>query len=202
MASELARLTGFLYEQGLLKRYPRTGWHIVGVRSPESIADHSHRTAVIAAVLAVMEGAGPERTALLALFHDSQETRLTDIPYVGKRYLTAATNRQVTADQTEGIPRPVAEVVRGVVDEYEERESPEALCARDADKLECLLQALEYREQGHENVQPWIDSSLAALQTSSAKALADEALHTGSLEWVGRALGAGESAGPGEPGRS
>src|SRR4051812_42831059 len=142
MASELARLTGFLYEQGLLKRYRRTGWHIVGVRTPESIADHSFRTAIIATLLAAMEGADPERAALLGLLHDSQETRLTDIPYVAKRYLTAASNQDVTADQTRGLPEAVAKVVRAVVDEYEERESPEALCARDADKLECLIQAL------------------------------------------------------------
>ncbi|MBC6459697.1 HD domain-containing protein [Actinomadura sp. HBU206391] len=188
MTSELARLTGFLYEQGLLKRYRRTGWHIVGVGNPESIADHSFRTAVIATVLAAMEDADPERAALLGLLHDTQETRLTDIPYVAKRYLAAAANQDVTADQTRGLPEAVAKVVRGAVDEYEERESTEALCARDADKLECLIQALEYRAQGHQNVQPWIDSSLAALQTSSAKALADEALQEGCLEWLDRVM--------------
>ncbi|MEU1391065.1 MULTISPECIES: helix-turn-helix domain-containing protein [unclassified Nonomuraea] len=64
----------------------------------------------------------------------------------------------------------------------------EAVCARDADKLECLMQAVEYREQGHQNVQPWIDSSLAALRTASAKRLADEVLSTGSLEWMVRVL--------------
>lgn len=63
-----------------------------------------------------------------------------------------------------------------------------ALCARDADKLECLLQAVEYREQGHQNVQPWIDSSLAALKTATGKRLAEEALRTGTLEWMTRVL--------------
>lgn len=37
-----------------------------------------------------------------------------------------------------------------------------------------IIQAVEYREQGHQNVQPWIDSSLAALKTKSAKHIADE----------------------------
>ncbi|MEU4408384.1 hypothetical protein AB0F88_28020 [Streptosporangium sp. NPDC023963] len=63
-----------------------------------------------------------------------------------------------------------------------------AVCARDADKLKCLIQAIEYREQGHQNIQLWIDSSLAALKTASAKRLADEALSTGSLEWMTRVL--------------
>lgn len=188
MAEEMSKLTGLLYEIGLLKRYRRTGWLVAGVRDPESIADHSFRTAVIASVIAALEGGNPERAAFMSLFHDTQETRITDIPYLGKRYLAAAPNEEVTADQTRGVPGPVAEMVRGAVGEYEEKVSLEALCARDADKLECLLQAVEYREQGHQNVQPWIDSSLAVLKTPSAQRLADEALRTGSLDWLTHAL--------------
>ncbi|MER5326094.1 HD domain-containing protein [Streptosporangium roseum] len=189
MAEELSKLTGLLYELGLLKRYKRTGWLVAGVRDPESIADHSFRTAIIASVIAALEGGDPERAAFMSLFHDTQETRITDIPYLGKRYLKAAPNEEVTADQVGGLPRSVAEMVIDAVGEYEEKTSLEAVCARDADKLECLIQAVEYREQGHQNVQPWIDSSLAALKTPSAKRLADEALGTGSLEWMSRVLG-------------
>ncbi|MFF4192182.1 HD family hydrolase [Nonomuraea sp. NPDC001831] len=188
MAEELARLTGLLYEIGLLKRYKRTGWLVAGVRDPESIADHSFRTAVIASVITALEGGNPERAAFMSLLHDTQETRVTDIPYVGKRYLTAAQNEEVTADQVRGLPEPVAEMLAGAVGEYEGKASLEAVCARDADKLECLMQAVEYREQGHQNVQPWIDSSLAALRTASAKRLADEVLSTGSLDWMTRVL--------------
>lgn len=188
MTDELKRLTGFLYEIGLLKRYKRTGWLVAGVKDPESIADHSLRTAVIAAVLAAMEGADPERAALLSLFHDSQETRLTDLPYLAKSYVHRTPNEQVTADQTRGLPESVAAMIGGAVAEYEGKASPEAICARDADKLECLLQAVEYREQGNRNTQPWIDSSLAQLQTASAKKLAEEALGTGSLEWLAGVL--------------
>ncbi|MER6825405.1 HD domain-containing protein [Streptosporangium sp. NPDC000563] len=191
MAEELSNLTGLLYEIGLLKRYRRTGWLVAGVRDPESIADHSFRTAIIASVITALEGGNPERAAFMSLFHDTQETRITDIPYLGKLYLKATPNEEVTADQVRGVPGPVAEMVSGAVGEYEEKASLEAVCARDADKLECLIQAIEYREQGHQNVQPWIDSSLAALKTTSAKRLADEALRTGSLEWVKRVLNGG-----------
>ncbi len=47
--------------------------------------------------------------------------------------------------------------------------------ARDANKLEWLVQAVEYRHQGIDNVQRWIDSSRAALKTASAHRLADAA---------------------------
>jgi transcriptional regulator with XRE-family HTH domain len=73
-------IAGFLIEAGHLKRTPRAGWPIAGVRDPESVAEHSYRTAVIAYVLAVMEGANADRAAALAVFHDVPETRSTDIP--------------------------------------------------------------------------------------------------------------------------
>ncbi|PSK88979.1 putative hydrolase of HD superfamily [Murinocardiopsis flavida] len=180
---ELARAVDFLYEVGLLKRYKRTGWVVAGVAAPESIADHSHRTAITAAVIASMEGADVQRAAFLALFHDTQETRLTDIPYIGKRYLKAAPNTEVTADQTAGLPEGLAEVIGDAVGEYEAKESAAAACAKDADKLECLMQAAEYREQGTDT-QAWIDSSLASLKTASGKRLAEEALRTPSLRWM------------------
>ncbi|MFC7328143.1 HD domain-containing protein [Marinactinospora rubrisoli] len=182
-----ARTVDFLYEIGLLKRLPRTGWVIAGVADPESIADHSHRAAIIAAVIASMEGADPQRAAFLALFHDTQETRTTDIPHLSKRYLKAAPNTEVTADQVAGLPAGLAEVISGVVAEYGGRESAEAVCARDADKLELLLQAVEYREQGNTHTQAWIDTSIASLATASAKRLADAALTHGPLEWMHRA---------------
>ncbi|MFI9553753.1 HD family hydrolase [Nonomuraea endophytica] len=196
MAEELAGVTSLLYELGLLKRYKRTGWLVAGVQNPESIAEHSFRTAIIAAVLASMEGGSPERAAFLGLLHDTQETRVTDIPYIGKRYLKAAPNEAVTADQVRSIPQRVAEALTGGVREYEAKESLEAACARDADKLECLLQALEYRDQGNKNMQGWIDSSLAALSTATAKELADQALRTGTLDWLAKALQDGQSQAP------
>jgi putative hydrolase of HD superfamily len=184
-------LAGLLYEFGLLKRYKRTGWLVAGVRDPESVAEHSFRTAIIAGMIAKLEGGNPERAAFMALFHDTQETRITDIPYIGKRYLKAASNEEVTADQVRGVPGPVADMVRDAVAEYEEKASVEAVCARDADKLECLIQAVEYREQGRHNVQGWIDSSLAAITTTTGKRLAEEVLRTGTLDWVTRVLDGG-----------
>lgn len=71
---------------------------------------------------------------------------------------------------------------------YEAKESPEAVCARDADKLECMLQGIEYLAQGHQNAQRWIDNSRARLVTDTAKRLADELLEQDSLDWLRTAL--------------
>lgn len=61
--------------------------------------------------------------------------------------------------------------------------------AKDADKLECLVQAVEYRAQGYSLVQDWIDTSLNSLKTASAQALAEAALTMSPLEWRKTFLG-------------
>ncbi|GAB2713852.1 HD domain-containing protein [Kitasatospora kifunensis] len=174
---------GFLLEMGMLKRAKRSGWWIAGVKDPETIAEHSFRTGIIGAVLALMEGADPAQTALLCLFHDTQETRVSDIPHIGRRYLEAASNEKVTADQVSAAHPAVVAGVQRIVENYEHGSTLEVICAHDADKLECLVQAVEYREQGYQNVQPWIDSSIAKLKTPSAQALAEAALAMTSIEW-------------------
>jgi len=61
--------TAFLIESGHLKRTKRTDWWIAGIRDPESVAEHSYRTGIVAYVLALMEGADANKAAALALFH-------------------------------------------------------------------------------------------------------------------------------------
>jgi putative hydrolase of HD superfamily len=72
----------------------------------------------------------------MCLLHDTQETRITDIPHVGRRYLRAAANEDVTADQVADAPGGVRQVIQGAVDEYEAGQTVEAIVAHDADKLE------------------------------------------------------------------
>lgn len=181
---EAAGAMTFIFEAGVLKRAARTGWWFAGVKHPESIAEHSHRTALIGMILAAMEGADPARVTMLCVLHDTQETRITDIPHIAKRYLTAAPNITVTADQVADCPPAVTDTITAAVAEFEAGETLEAVVARDADKLECLVQAVEYRHQGIDNVQRWIDSSRAALRTSSAHRLADAALTGQPLAWL------------------
>jgi putative hydrolases of HD superfamily len=179
-------ITAFLYEVGQLKRYPRTGWLTAGVPSPESVADHSYRASVIAAAIAAMTGADPQRAAFLAIWHDSQETRTGDLPHTARPYLDQCSPEVITADQTAALPDAARKTVQDAVAEYEAQQTPEARCAKDADKLECLLQAVEYEHAGYTRVQGWIDSARTSLRTDTARRIAAAALHTSPLAWRGR----------------
>ena len=181
--TDAAGVASYLFEMGMLKHARRTGWWIAGIKDPETIAEHSFRTAILATILAAMEGADPARAAQLAVFHDTQETRVGDIPHIGRHYLQVATNEDITADQVAAFPSPVARILQDVVDTYEAQDTPEARVAKDADKLECLIQALEYRHQGYTRVQEWIDTCRAGLKTTSAQQIADAAEQLNGLEW-------------------
>jgi putative hydrolase of HD superfamily len=182
-SEELDEAVKLAHEWGHLKRVPRTGWLRAGIQHPESVAEHSLRTAMLAWMLAGLEGADPERTATLALFHDSQESRTTDLDHVGRNYLHAIPNEQVTADQSEALPQSLAALLRGLIAEYEGRSSLEAECARDADKLEMLLQALDYRQQGYGTTEPFIQTAVAALRTASGRRLGEAALRSDPAAW-------------------
>ncbi|MFB6817044.1 HD family hydrolase [Streptomyces sp. NPDC056347] len=189
MADDLSAVGRFLYEAGTLKQTRRTGWWMAGVRDPESVAEHSWRASLIASVVAKLEGADPARAAFLAVWHDTQETRTGDVNHVGKKYAPAGDPQAVTADQTAGMPEALASTIRELVAEYEGGESPEAVCARDADKLECMLQGIEYKAQGYGNAQRWIDNSRARIATETGRRLADELLEQGTLDWLRTTLG-------------
>ncbi len=122
------------------------------VRDPESIAEHSLRVAQLAGLIAAAEGGDPAKAAYMGLWHDSQETRIGDIPHSARPYVQATGNVAITVDQVAGMAEPLANSVIGAVEEYEAKESLEAICARDADKLECLIQAVEYRDLGVQRV--------------------------------------------------
>jgi putative hydrolases of HD superfamily len=180
---QIAAVVDYFFEAGTLKRLLRTGWLNAGIKHPETIAEHSHRTGLIGAVLAVMEGADPAKVAFMGVVHDTQETRIGDIAYIGRRYLKAAENRDVTDDQTAGAPPAVREALAAIVEEIESYETKEAIVHRDADKLECLFQAIEYRETGNANMQQFYDSMFGDLVTQSAKDIAGRAIRRSSQDW-------------------
>ena len=177
----LAGVASFLFEMGHLKRVPRSGWLLLGVPKPETIAEHSFRVGIIGMALAALEGADVGRTSALCLLHDAHETRIGDVPSVGRAYVTTAAPEAVSSHQTAGMPDSAAKAFQELTAEFEAGQTIEAQVARDADKLETLLQAVEYQAQGHDTA-AWQETSIAALRTETAKQLA-QAIGAADPQW-------------------
>ena len=174
----------FLYEMGQLKRVKRSGWWIAGVKDPESVAEHTFRTAVIAYLLARLQGADTGKAVLMALFHDLPETRTNDAHRIVRRYADwRGVDQKAMTEQSKRLPDEVANEVVSLFEEFEKEVSSEAKLARDADLLECLIQAREYQALGYQDVADWILNTQTALMTESAKAIAAECLRTEPKEW-------------------
>jgi 5'-deoxynucleotidase YfbR-like HD superfamily hydrolase/biotin operon repressor len=174
----LAGTAAFLHEMGHLKNLPRSGWLLLGIPQPESVAEHSFRVCITGITLAAMEDADIGRTAALCILHDAHETRIGDVPSVGRAYITTAIPEAVTAHQTSAMPNQAATAVQELVAEYETNKTLEAQLAHDADKIETLLQAVEYGAQGHDT-EAWRETSVAALRTDAGRLLA-QAINTSS----------------------
>ena len=174
----------FLYEMGQLKRVKRSGWWIAGVKDPETVAEHSFRTAVIAYILAQLEGADPGKVVSMALFHDMAETRTNDAHRIVRRYVDwENVDKKAVGDQSRRLPDNIGKRITSLISEFEKAASLDARIVRDADLLECLVQAREYQTLGYNDVGDWIFNAQAALKTESAKKIAAECLKTEPKEW-------------------
>jgi len=145
-----------LIELGNLKKLPRTGWLLRGVPSPESIAEHSYRVALITLFLVdELKAKGVEidveKALKIALLHDIGEARITDIPKTAQRYLDKGkAERKAVMELLLSSPKP-GEYFR-LWREYEEETSFEGRLVKFADRLEMLIQAYEYERAGFENL--------------------------------------------------
>lgn len=162
----------FFAEAGLLKMIKRSGWWVVGIPHPESVAEHSFRTAVIAYYLAHLEGVDPYKTVVMALFNDIHEARINDLHKMGHYYIDFKTaERKVFKDQVKHLDKRVKGELERFRREYEVQQTKEGVAARDADILECLVQAKEYFEQGYPGAKKFFQKAPRYLKTKTAKKL-------------------------------
>ncbi len=153
----------------------------------DTVASHSYHVAVIAYCLARMEGLSNEKAmkaATIGLFHDLAEARTGDLDFVAKHY-TKADEEKAVEDQFDGIEFGQDLIV--LMDEFEEKVSLEAKCAKDADSLEQLYQEWVLSWQGNKLAQKWFESDfkdrVPGLRTESAKKLAHAFKESNPQDW-------------------
>ena len=183
----LPRLAEFLFEAGMLRKTPRSGYQFLG-SGGESVAEHSFRAALIGYVLADMAGADASRTALLCLIHDFHEARTGDHNYVNSLYNTS-NQRKAMKDALEGTG--LARRLMPLWDEQDTEQTPEALLAKDADQLDLLLSLVEERNLGNAYAARWILSAEKRLVTEQGKALARQIVDSDHTDWWFKSADAG-----------
>lgn len=171
-------------EAGLLKKIKRSGWWVAGIKDPESVADHSFRCAVIGYYMAHLEKVDPFKVMAMALFNDIHESRINDLHKMGHYYIDfKEAEKRVFKDQVAGLDQGVKKEMTALRKEYDDQKTKAGIIARDADILECLLQAKEYYDSGHLKAKKFFKVAPDHLKTKTAKALWKQMKTWDSSRW-------------------
>ena len=176
----MKRTVEFLFETGMLKKTPRTGFQFLG-SGAESVAEHSFRTTILGYVLATMEnGADIDKAVRMCLFHDLAEARTGDHNYVNKKYV-AVDEEKAIQDQTRDLP--FGDDIVSLTREFNAAKTLEARIAKDADQLDLILELKGQQDSGNPNAKEWLVFALKRLCTGSGKALGREITASKSDAW-------------------
>ena len=149
-----------LMEQiAVLKNTPRSGWTFSGMRNAESIADHCFRVALLAMTLADILAKEIDvdtgRVMRIALLHELAESQIGDIPYPAQKYIPEAVKHQAEEQAITDMFESFGTLGKYYVKlwkEFEQQSSIEGHIVKVADKLELLIQTLEYEKIGNTNL--------------------------------------------------
>lgn len=144
--SEFDNLVEFFRMSGRLKRVLRSGWVEVGVDSPESVADHTFRTAIFCVIFSDLEDLDKLKMLQMALLHDLPEVITGDL--TPSERTEEATEREDAAMKQllSLLPGRLRERYLKMWLEYAECRTKEAKAVRELEKLEMALQAREYQK--------------------------------------------------------
>jgi len=171
-------LINFFVKVGNLRKVLRRGWVLIGAKEPASVLDHSFRLAIMAWVLGQQSGKEIDinRLIKMALVHDLCELYAGDVtpydlaglpedetkwPELFDKW-PRSSQKQKQENNTwkceqedkslqsilKDLPVGLKQEVYGFWKEYEKGITPEARFLKQLNRLETLLQALEY---GREN---------------------------------------------------
>lgn len=181
---DIKQIMQFISEAGMLKNVTRSGWSVLGIKNSESVAEHCFRCAIIGYLLAAIEKASVHKVILMTLLNDMSEARITDLHKMAQRYIDTEKAEDCSCmEQISGLPKILKGELTKIYQEYRKQKSKESIIARDADILECLIQAKEYHEYGFTKAIKFTKKAPQFLKTKSARKLWQFAKNNNIADW-------------------
>lgn len=171
--SDLLNLVNFFEMSGRLKRIPRSGWVNVGIDSPESVADHTFRTAILCMIFSDLESLDELKMLQMALIHDLPEAITGDLTPSERTSMAKKREEEAMKKLLCLLPERQRVKYGNVWREYEECKTAEAKAVRQLEKLEMALQAKEYEraELTKESLERFFKSAEKAIVSPTIKRL-------------------------------
>ncbi|KAL7748462.1 hypothetical protein RI367_006157 [Sorochytrium milnesiophthora] len=173
-SARASSLLEFLHICENLKTTKRTGWIRSNIPAPESIGDHMHRMGIMA-MLIEDPSVDKNRAIKMAIVHDLAEAIAGDItPYDGVSKEDKFQLEKDGMDRLCGLVGndSIANEIRGLWLEYEDASTPTARLVKDLDKLEMLVQALEYEKRTGTKLESFYQSTWDVFEHPETKAIA------------------------------
>lgn len=150
----IKRLTSFFFEIGNMRKIPRAHQQTLLTQDlSDNIASHSFRTTIIGYFLAKELKANADKVVKMCLLHDIEETRCGDQNWIHKKYIKVFED-EIRQEQIGSLPNN--KDLLSLSKEYDERKTPEAKIAKDADLLDQILLLKEYYTQGNQEAVRWL----------------------------------------------
>ncbi len=173
MDMNLVRLVDFFETVGKLKATARSGWAEVGIQKPESVADHTFRTAIICSIYSDLEGLDELKVLRMALIHDLPEAITGDLTPLKKTGESEKKENEAMNQILGLLPEKHRRKYLVTWKEYQTGKTREAKAVRQIDKLEMALQAKEYEKARltRQDLKKFMDSAEKAMNWSQLKRL-------------------------------
>jgi len=138
-----------------LKKIKRQGWiDKLSIENPESVADHSYSMAMMGMIISDIENYNSEKILKMILLHDLAESKIGDytpgqIDLEKKNEIENTAFLKILKD----LPNSLQFQYQNFWKEYQENSSPESKLVHQIDRLEMVLQAKTYQDEGHSKEQ-------------------------------------------------
>ena len=133
-----------------LKTVPRQGWiNKLGLKNPESVADHCYSMAVMAMVFSDLKKLDTGKMIKMTLLHDLAEAITGDLtPDEVTRSEKEKMENKAMKKILSTLPKPIKTEYAKLWAEYHLNHTKEARLLHQVDKLEMALQARHYNKKG------------------------------------------------------
>jgi putative hydrolase of HD superfamily len=185
MGMDTKGTANLVYEAANVKRMLRTGWQRLG-DNEEGVGEHSFMTAVIAYFLAreIQNANDParqvsmEKVMLMSIFHDFHEGRTGEMDKVAKRYMTRHEDKA-----NEDIFRGVDDRLLELLNEYEAKQTLEALLVYEANVIAFGVECRILMERGNTHAKEWMDANSERVRLPESVSLMNVLASTDSQDW-------------------
>ncbi len=154
-----------------LKRIKRKGWLLKKIPDAESVADHSFSTSVLVMIMAEKLKLNMEKCLKMSLLHDLAEAKIEDIT----PHDDISTKEKYLMEKkaiNEIIKKTNIKFIEIIWEEYSENKTQEAKLVHDMDKIEMLIQALDYEKRySGKNLEEFFNYVKDKLQLKETKEL-------------------------------